>query len=266
MLIWAMGLYLRFVLFVFMIFLLSSCGLKELAVKNADTFLIYQINKHIPLESKEKELLKVDVRTLLNSIKPEASELLQIMKSLDLEDQKNVSLRYEEAKKWYQKIFIHFSQLISKEISTLNKDGIKNFKAIQDKEIKKLKTKAEKKDLNKNIAAIKKVIGDLSKSQIEILKKYNDYLHDRVKQRLERRIIVTDQIVTLLNRTSDQKIRETEIMELFLKSHNENLQNDKYLEIILAFIPTLNEKQKKHLLHQKAELTELIEIFIATKY
>jgi hypothetical protein len=266
MIIWAMGYPFKYIFSFLFIFLLSSCGLKELAVKNADTFLIYQINKHLPLESKEKELLKSDVRLLLNNIKPEALELLQMMKSLDLEDQKNVSLRYEEAKRWYQKIFIHFSQLISKKISTLSKDGIKNFKEIQDKEIKKLKAKAEKKDFNKNISAIKKVIGDLNESQIQVLKKYEDYLHEKIKQRLERRAVVLDEVVTLLKRTSDQKTRETEIMQLFLKSHIENLKDDKYLEIILAFLPTLNEKQKKHLHHQKAELTELIEIFIATKY
>ncbi len=261
-----MGKHMKFFLFGFVILLFSACGLKELAVKNADTFLIYQINKHIPLDHKEKELLKSDVRLLLNSIKPEASELLQMLKSLDLQDQKNVSLRYEEGKKWYQKIFIHFSQLISRKISTLSKEGVQHFKLIQEKEIKKLKAKTEKKDLKKNINAIKKVIGDLTESQIELLKKYEDDLHQSYKKRLERRIVVLDEIVTLLKKTTDPKMRETEIMQIFHKSHIENLKEDKYLEIILAFLPTLNEKQKKHMQQQKSELIELIEIFIATKY
>jgi|GEM_PF-2577523 hypothetical protein len=261
-----MGKHMKFFLFGFVILLFSACGLKELAVKNADTFLIYQINKHIPLDHKEKELLKSDVRLLLNSIKSEASELLQMLKSLDLQDQKNVSLRYEEGKKWYQKIFIHFSQLISRKISTLSKEGVQHFKLIQEKEIKKLKAKTEKKDLKKNINAIKKVIGDLTESQIELLKKYEDDLHQSYKKRLERRIVVLDEIVTLLKKTTDPKMRETEIMQIFHKSHIENLKEDKYLEIILAFLPTLNEKQKKHMQQQKSELIELIEIFIATKY
>jgi len=261
-----MGKHMKFFLFGFVILLFSACGLKELAVKNADTFLIYQINKHIPLDHKEKELLKSDVRLLLNSIKSEASELLQMLKSLDLQDQKNVSLRYEEGKKWYQKIFIHFSQLISRKISTLSKEGVQHFKLIQEKEIKKLKAKTEKKDLKKNINAIKKVIGDLTESQIELLKKYEDDLHQSYKKRLERRIVVLDEIVTLLKKTTDPKMRETEIMQIFHKSHIENLKEDKYLEIILAFLPTLNEKQKKHIQQQKSELIELIEIFIATKY
>jgi hypothetical protein len=246
--------------------LLSSCGLKKLVVKNLDTFLNYQISKHIPLNAQEKEKLNKDVTNLLNNAKPQGRKLLEIIKTLKIEDKENIAAKYYEIKGVYEVISIEFIHLISKNLSTLNQEGSKDFLKLQEKEIKKLESKVEKKDTASIHKGIRNIIGELTNSQEKILKEYESFFLQKLSERLERRKKTLHDIKIILGKSLAPKERENDLFETINEVHQKSMKEEAYLEIILKFQSTLTEKQKRHFNQHKLDIEEMIEYFISTKY
>ena len=246
--------------------LISSCGLKKLVVKNLDTFLNYQISKHIPLNSQEKEKLKKDVSNILNHSKPEGQKLLEIIKTLKIDDKENVAAKYYEIKGVYEVISDEFIHLISRNLSTLNQKKSKEFLEHQDKEIKKLETKVQKKDTTSIYKGIKNIIGDLTDTQEKILKEYESFFLQKYVERVHRRKKTLEDIKSTLEKSLSSREKEENLNNIINLTHKKSMSDEKFLEIILKLQPTLTEKQKSHFNQRKLDVEEMIEYFISTKY
>jgi hypothetical protein len=246
--------------------LLSSCGLKKLVVKNLDTFLNYQISKHIPLNTQEKEQVKKDVGALLNDSKAEGANLLKIIKTLNIEDKQNIATKYEEIKGVYEVLSAKFIQLISKTLASLNQEQTINFLKIQNQELKKLELKVKKKDTTAISKGIKTIIGDLTETQEKILKEYEPFFLQKYSDRLQRRIKTIEDIKMILTKSLPSNEKEKALLNILSLNHRKSMDEEKYLEIILKFQPTLTEKQKSHFNQHKLDIEEMIDYFILTKY
>ena len=246
--------------------LLSSCGLKELVVKNLDTFLNYQISKHIPLTAQEKEKLKKDVSNILNNAKPQGIKLLEVIKTLNIDDKENVAAKYYEIKGVYEVISDEFIHLIAKSLSNLNQDEAKEFLEFQKKELKKLEIKVERKDTTSIYKGIKNIIGDLTDTQEKILKDYDSFFLQKYIERVQRRKKTLEDIETTLEDSLPTSEKEKNLYNILNLTHKKSMSEEKFLEIILKIQSTLIEKQKTHFNQHKIDVEEMIEYFISTKY
>jgi len=69
----------------FVLVILMGCSAKRLAVSHADGLLTNQVEKRIPLYSKQKKQLNADIKAFLNKHKKTIQEMIPILDELGMD-------------------------------------------------------------------------------------------------------------------------------------------------------------------------------------
>ena len=112
---------LLFILF----FILSSCGFKNLIIKNLDYYVASKISNKLALYNKQEKELDVDVQTFLNNQKSRAKELVKIIENINIDQP--IQGRVQTLRKYYFLIATDISLILSKHLSRLDKNKLLNF-------------------------------------------------------------------------------------------------------------------------------------------
>lgn len=247
-------------------FILSGCGMKKLAVDNADTLISYQVTRKIPLYSQQKEAFKKDLNELLNKTKPVAEELLPIIDEVDPKHPERLDSQYEKLESYYVKLAGDFSELISKYLARLDQKQQKDFFNTLEDENRDILKNEKKKTIDQAEERIKALLGSVNGKQKQIIREYEDYLASRNKARLDRRIKLHDQFRELYKQDVSVASRITSFQEAFKKYQSASLEGNKNLEIVKKFVPTISKSQREHFRNHVQDVKDMLKHYITVDY
>ena len=257
----------KIMLLVLICFLFTGCAAKKLAIDNADTLISHQINRRLPLYSKQKEELSKDIDKFLNDSKPLAQEIVPIVDEIDLNNDAEIEGQYNKLEAYFSEISKKFSAMMSTHIARLDKKQQKDFFDTLDEENREL-LKREKDDRIDSIEErFEMFFGSINGEQKQILVEYSDYFHDRAKQRLDRRVKLHKEFREIFKEEDlSENGRVKMIQDAFVKYQNESLVGNKNLEMLKKVLPTLSKRQHEHFRKHTVEIKELLKYFLSVDY
>lgn len=256
----------RALLLILLTIFLVSCAAKQTAVEFADTMIESQIERRLPLYSKQKQALKVDVDKFLMGKKKIAQDMLPILDKINLDDHSNVDQSFQKLENFYKQISIDFGKLMAKYMAPLDKKQQKDFfdvLAAENKEIESKNSTDRKHDLE---AKVEKLIGTVTDGQKKFLADYHVYFDERNTGRLENRKRLHNEFRTILEQDLSVESKELMIQDAFKSYQERAFAGNRSLEIIKKFTPTMTLKQKETFREKTRELKEIIGYFIQTDY
>jgi hypothetical protein len=247
-------------------FILSGCGMKKLAVENADNLLYYQITRRIPLYSEQKDQLKKDLNAFLNKSKPKAQDILPVIDQIDINQNSKFESQYEKLEGFYLNIAGDFSDLISMHLSQLDHKQQKDFFDTLDDENSNIRKREKKQTIKKIEERIETILGSISGKQKVIIREFENYFYVRNKMRFERRTKLQEEFREIYKQDISPSSRITSFQEAFKKYQASALRENKNLEILRKFIPTISTDQKEHLRRHIQEVKDLLRYYLSVDY
>lgn len=251
-------------LFVFAV-LLTGCGAKELAVKNADNVISYQITKRVPLYSEQKDVLKKDIDVFLTKTKPKAQDILPVLDDINFTGA-NIDKNYAKLEAFYVDLSDNFANMLSKHMAKLDTKQQKTLFENLDEENGEMKRRKADKNLAKIEERVETILGTITKKQKELLSSYSDYFQKRHQSRLERRLQLHQALKDIYKGESSQESKRVAIHEALKKYQAQALEGNQNVEILKKFEPTLNDSQKERLRRHIQEIKELVKYYLTVDY
>ncbi|MBD64683.1 MAG: hypothetical protein CME62_05725 [Halobacteriovoraceae bacterium] len=254
--------------------LIISCSLGSLFIGKLDWLITYKTADRLGLYVKQEDLLREDVKKLLDEIKPEAkilkSQLRIILRHTDNVDglpKKEIITTLGQAyKTGNQKVFA----TLAKYLAELTEKQQKPFLATIEKQIKKNKKKINKKKQHeKFIDKCEEFLGELSPTQKLMIKKQQPHLLQISTFLLQHKEYQYKEIKEIYKRDPSQR------QQLFIKlftdtTHLKKLQNsESYKNVsnaVFGVLKKMTKKQKEHLQDKLNFIDDLLESFIEHKY
>jgi hypothetical protein len=243
-----------------------GCAAKKLAIENADRLISYQMTKRLSLYSSQKAQLAKDIDQFLNKTKPDAQELLPIIDEIHLEEPAKAEAQYLKLEKYFNKVSQDFSAIMAKYLAVLDQKQQKElFKTLEDENREIFKQEKEKRiDVVED--RLKMFIGKLNGEQKELIREYSDYFHSRAIERLDRRIKLHHKFKEIYNQDISASSREKLFLDSFIKYQEDSLINDKNVELLKKFVPTVTKDQREYFRKIVQEVKGLIKYFISIEY
>lgn len=246
--------------------LLTSCGFKKVAVKNADSIISHQVTKKIPLNSEQKRELDKDIDKLLNDSKPAAEAIIPLIGLLDFSGTEKLESQYKELEAIYISIAAEASVILARHIAKLDSKQQRNFLEKLKKDNDEIKERLKKKSMKKVEFWMKSMLGTINEKQVALMKEYEDYFHERNQLRLERRIRLADKFKEIFAGNPPVQEKEKAIKEAFDKYQADSLEGNKNLEMLKKLVPTISDEQKKHFMKHMENLQELLKYYLTVEY
>lgn len=247
------------------LFLLFGCGLKKLAVSNADLILVYQIEKRMPLSGSQKKELPQQIDHFLNQNKQIAKDLIVILKDIDLNPIKT-DHQYDEINLLYQKLASSFFVILSKHLSHFDDkqqlEQLKIFK-IEDE---KLSNVTSEERLNKITDRMEYLFGDIKKDQRQLLTEALNEWELRHQEHLEKKKKLQVKILDLMAQmppTGEKQQSLQQTLNDYVTSYSASNQNKQMIKRISY---SLHPEQKDHFKKRIKELIEMLTLFVETDY
>lgn len=246
--------------------LLFACGPKKLAVKNADTLIVHQITKRVPLYSAQKDELAKDVDRFLVNKKPMVQEIVPIIDELDFKDSGRLESQYQTLETHYRKIAQDFSALMAKYLSKLDAKQQKEFISNLEDENKKIAVKVKRNPMSDIESRFKLFFDSISDSQKKLLNTYKDYFKARNELRLQNRLKLQEQIRGLTSEELSAESKQKMIQDYFTEYQKASLEDNKNVEILKKIAPTLSDEQRKYFKEEAQDIKETLKYFISVDY
>lgn len=242
-----------------------SCGAKKMAIDHADTLLVHQITKRLPLYSQQKKELGDDVQKFLKDSKPLALEASPLLENIEVNHEK-VGPQYKRFEAFYMKLANRFSGLLSRYMAKLDAKQQKEFFETLDLENKELARK-DKTDILESVEErFKYFMGTITEAQKQILVNYEEYFINRHKTRLKGREKLLNDIKLTYADDSSLATKTKTFQELMVKYQERNAEENKNAEILEKIVPTMTDLQKKHFHKETQEIKELLGYFMTVDY
>ncbi len=243
-----------------------GCAAKKLAVDHADTIIELEVEKRLPLYSRQKEELSRDIDIFLNNKKMAAKDMLPVLDSIKLDQPQKIDAQYAVLMKFFRKISLDFSLVMAKYMTQLDKKQQVELFENLNKENKL----ASKKDPTERREAledkIEKILRSISKDQKKILKTYDAYFISQHKIKVEKRREMYAQFKVILAQNIPTATKRDQLQSLYTAYYDDQTKSNKSLEIIHKFIPTISRRQKEAFRTQTQEIKEILNFFIQAKY
>jgi hypothetical protein len=245
---------------------LSACGPKQIAVKYADTYIESQIEKRLPLYDSQEEVLSKDIDKFLNEHKEKASQIIPILKKVDLDSPASLDEQYPEFQKAYLEIASNFSQILARHMSVFDKKQQRDFLKKMREENNDMFTKSRKERLEKVESRVRSLLGTVTDDQKKILEENRKVLDDQIVSRSERRSKLHKNFKAILEQEISNETKEKMIHEAFIAYQKESFADTRSIEITKKFMPTLKPVQKENVRIRLGELQEILNYFVETGY
>ncbi|HXH76140.1 MAG TPA: hypothetical protein VNJ08_14310 [Bacteriovoracaceae bacterium] len=249
-----------------LLMLFGSCAAKKILVKNADNLLEHQIEKRLPLYSKQKEELSSDITAFLNETRPKAHELLPVIDGLDLEKSDKLESQYRQIATLYEDISLNFTRLLAKHMAVLDQKQQKEFFENLADENRQLAKKEPDDRLKKNKERFKKFFGAIDDGQKQMLTELQDKIEAGREAKLERRANLIKKLKEIYAEESSVKARQAEITSTFKDYQKNAHDHSKNLGILKTILATISPEQKEFFRKQVAEVKEILKLYLETEY
>lgn len=249
------------------LFLLYSCAAKKLAVKHADTYITYSVEKKIPLNKQQENKLAKDVDQFLIKKKIAAQEMLPLIDKIDPEKPILFAEIYDTFLTSYREIAEDFSNLLAKYIVDLDERQQKVFFQRLSKDLKTKKEKNSDQRFSDMKRKIERLIGSLSSDQEKFLKENARYFERKGALQNERKEKLHVRLESILNQDSSPNTKKELVVEAFMNYQDEGILSSKEnINLVKEFTPTLTLKQKEFFREKVRDLKEIIGYYLETQY
>lgn len=252
---------LKMLILIMATFTLFGCTAKKMAIDNADSLIAYQVSKDLPLNTSQKDQLKKNIKTFLNTLKPQAKSFQEALNKFDPGNLETLDSTYKELEEGYLKIAHDFSKILAESMASFDKTQQSKYLENQ-----KNKTSKIKKSKSKIKERLEYFIGKMTEEQHNLIAAYSGYFAERAEARINRRVKLQETFKTLFEQNLSQTEKEKLMHEAFVSYQKESLTGNKNLEMLRALLPTLNEHQMKHLNNRKKEIIDLLKYFAQREY
>ncbi len=249
------------------ILILASCGMKETVISNMDTILYHKTQSKLDLDSKQKTILKQDIKRFLNEQRLKTAEATKIIQSIDLTQPQKISLLYPGLIKTYRQVAIDYSAILAKQMAGFSDKQFQSFLKETAKENKEIEDKISEKESEDYHKRFKFFFDTINESQKKILKSHMDFFKGQSTLRLTNRQALHQQLTTIAEQKIPTPEKEKRIFEAF-KVYNQNSfhNQDKIIVIIQKLVEVLDPKQLAHFNEKKVEALEIITLFAKSEY
>jgi hypothetical protein len=252
---------------VFMLMAVSfGCTAKKFAVENADILINYQINKRLPLYSRQKEELNRDVEHFLKQKKALFQEILPLMDEIDLKSNEKIESQYKKLEIFFMQISRDFTKYISKFLAQLDSNQQKDLFAVLDEENREMQKKERTEIIEDLEDRIQKFIGPINQRQKKIINENADYFHDRAKRRIAHRKNLHQKFRSIYLQESTQAVKAGLFQEAFTQYQEESIKDNRNLEIIRKLQPSISDDQHERFRREVLEIKELIRHYHSVEY
>ncbi len=256
----------RLLLNLLIIFTTYSCAAKKIFVKNADTFINYQLDKRLHLNASQKKELERDVDQLLNSSKPLALELKRVTENIDVSSLKNIDEKFKKVELITKKISEEISIILSRYMSQLDRNQQLLFFEGLKSENEDIASKSEDERWEETSDRVESFIGDIKGDQQKVLNEFREYFELRSRSRLSRRIALHEKFKLIYAQSISIEARKNLFQEAFLQYQKESFEQNRTLEFLQRILPNLDTDQKKHFMEKISDVKEIIDIYLDTQY
>lgn len=246
--------------------LLHSCGfsgLKKVIVPNLSYILADKVGDELDLYYSQEKKLKKELDHLFKQEIDQVKRLRDIIEKIDLSKSK-AEVVVDELISVFRKTLLAFNKVLAKYTARLTLEQQKRFFKIQERENEKIKKRLKQKDLAKIIERYEFFFGELSQTQLSIIRANTSSFMALISKRLNRRM--KSQIV-IRSCYGEKNIATTE--KKILALYNQNLINGqkqmrkgKGLEILKQVLKSVSSEQQKHFEERKRIILEWIDEFI----
>lgn len=251
---------------IILLFLLAiACTGQDLVVKQADNLLEYQIEKRLPLYSEQKKELAKDIQNFLHSEKPAAQKMLPVIDELNA-GLDNVATDYRAMANFYEATVAHFSVIIAKHMSKLDKNQQRLFFKTLGSENAELEKKEPAHRMDKVRARFKMFFGTLSEDQRKLLEEWTPYFEALHQERLKRRKVMHEEFRETYGLGLSPASAQEKFLESMRKYHLALNNHDKNIELIKSIVPGLAPNQKAHFAKKLVGIKEMLQLYLETDY
>lgn len=249
------------------ILILASCGMKETIISNMDTILYHKTQSKLDLDSKQKVILKQDIKNFLNEQRLKTVEASKIVQSIDLTQPQKIPLLYPGLIKTYQQVAIDYSLVLAKHMASFSDKQFQIFLKDTAKENKDIEAKINEKESEEYHKRFKFFFDKINESQKKVLKIHMDFFKEQSRLRLNNRQALYQQFKMIAEQKIPTQEREKMILDAFIKYNQNSFHHqDKMIVIIQELIKDLDFKQVKHFNEKKAEALEILTLFSKSEY
>ena len=245
--------------------LTSACTAKKIVAKNADLLLEHQIEKHLPLYTAQRKLLRSDVNTFLNEQKPFAREAIPVITSMEL-DVNKVDEQYSYLHSLYVKLALNSSKLMSKYMAALDHIQQKEFENSLKAENQSLKYLKTEDRIEKIEDRFESFFGTISDKQRKIIEEQKQYIEERHKIRLARREELHKKFLEIYKLDLSEKSRADYFYEAFAEYQKSYPEGPMNIEIMKKIIPTLSVSQKEVFEDKTNDIKDILNYYLETHY
>jgi hypothetical protein len=244
----------------------SGCAAKKLVINNADTLLQHQITKRLPLYTDQRSELSKDISKFLNDHKSVAQKVLPFIDAVDLKEPQKVGEHYQELSKFYDKVSLNFSELLSKHMSGLDSKQQKDFFKTLDQENRDLKRKDDSDRTEKIQERFETFFGSINENQRQTLTDLKNYFEERNKQRIKRREELHGEFREIFARDASAETRQDLFMEAFKEYQTKSVDHKKNVEVIKTLLPSVSSQQREFFKKKTEEVKEILKYFLDASY
>lgn len=253
--------------------LAGSCWMNDLLVKNLDTIVEYKVSENLELFYGQKEKLEKDTSNFLNGLKSEAPKIKT--KLNDYSDMAKNGIdslapkEVEKEMKFWQQLYIEKTKdVIEKHmdyIAGLSEGQQEVFFEKAKKKNEELEEKIKENDVEKIAEGYEYAFGELSSSQLKVLKSKSDFFKKRSELHLKRRLDYQKELKKLF----EEKAPVEKFQEISLNNLEQRFSDSatkEHAEIFATLAQKADSEGKKNLKENIEKAKGWVETFVSTTY
>lgn len=251
----------------FALFCLSACSFKSLVAPNFDYLITRQMTKHMDLASKDRKEVRRATQKTLEKNKALGKEVKARLAALDI---RKVDLEAELA--YFNRVYFQVAQdvnvILAAQISQFNEQQARNFFENLEEENQEIEEKLMERDAESYLGRYEYFFGELSESQVKLIKKNLSDLKELAKIRVDNRRKVQAQLKEAM-KLEGARDREREIRKALNEVSDRRQPGKTTVRVtrsIQALLATLTEKQAGKFEYRKKDIIDWIDSYLESDY
>ena len=239
------------------LFFLVACSFGSLLIGTLDDYVTSQTADRLQLYTKQETELGKDVAKTFNELKPQVKVILQNLKKLKEQKEKNIS------REIYQPVGLNFTQAYQRSTQIISKYTQK----MSDKQLDLFLKDFEKRIKKKSPEKFEEIFGEIHKEQKEIIKNAAQIFLDWNTLRHKTNVTLYQALKSAQNKPNKKELIQAAYLNVE-KTIEVNFKTNikPVLSLINQFLDTLNKEQKEVINDKLETAIEILQAFIKHEF
>lgn len=251
------------------LFFLVACSFGSLLIGTLDDYVTSQTADRLQLYTKQETELGKDVAKTFNELKPQVKVILQNLKKLKEQKEKNISREiYQPVGLNFTQAYQRSTQIISKYTQKMSDKQLDLFLKDFEKRIKKREKKLSlKRYKKKSPEKFEEIFGEIHKEQKEIIKNAAQIFLDWNTLRHKTNVTLYQALKSAQNKPNKKELIQAAYLNVE-KTIEVNFKTNikPVLSLINQFLDTLNKEQKEVINDKLETAIEILQAFIKHEF